>query len=132
MSEAPHLEHVNYDKNSQVLDREQVDMLFMCDEGEEDQELARELFGLFVSESEAKLAALSQVCAQGDRAHLSNIVHFIAGSAGNLGLARLAAFYRGVEHAIDDEKLTDISDIEPALRGEFELACDAFLTGYNL
>jgi len=114
------------------MDREQIDMLLMSDEGDPDTSLARELFDLFASESATKLEALPEVCAQGDVQQLRNIVHFIAGSAGNLGLARLAAFYRAIECAIDQQQLTDISTVEPLVRCEFELAREAFRADFNL
>jgi len=114
------------------MDREQIDMLLMGDEGDPDTSLAQELFDLFANESALKLKALPEVCAKGDLLQLSNIVHFIAGSAGNLGLARLAAFYRAIERAIDEQQLTDISSVEPPILREFELARDAFRADFNL
>lgn len=132
MPEAPHIDYVHYDENCSIMDREQIDMLIMGDEGDEDTTLARELFDLFANESAAKLEALPEVCAQGDVLQLRNIVHFIAGSAGNLGLARLASLYRGIEQAIDEKQLTDISQIETPIRREFELARDAFREDFNL
>ncbi|MGZ0654066.1 Hpt domain-containing protein [Coraliomargarita sp. W4R53] len=132
MPESPHIDHVEYDENCLIMDREQIDMLIMGDEGDEDTTLARELFDLFSTESEAKLEELPEVCAQGNSLQLRNIVHFIAGSAGNLGLARLAAFYRAIEHAIDAKQLVDISKVERPIRLEFELAREAFRVDFNL
>ena len=65
-------------------------------------------------------------------AQLRNVVHFIAGSAGNLGLARLAAFYRAIEFALDEKRLTDLSSVEAPIRREFECARDAFRDNFNL
>ena len=132
MSEAPRINHVHYDGNCPIMDREQIDMLLMNDEDDMDTELAGELFELFESESMAKLDALPKVCEQGDALALRNIVHFIAGSAGNLGLARLAAFYRGIERALDEESLTDLSACEQPIRLEFECARDALRAEFNL
>lgn len=132
MPQAPQIEHVHYDTESPVMDREQIDMLLMGDEDDVESSLARELFELFVTESAEKLDALPEVCAQGDALKLRNIVHFIAGSAGNLGLARLAAFYRAIERAIDEGALTEISDCEPPIRQEFEYAREAFRANFNL
>lgn len=132
MPEAPQIEHVHYDTESPVMDREQIDMLLMSDEDDADTSLARELFELFVTESTEKLEALPEVCARGDTRKLRDIVHFIAGSAGNLGLARLAAFYRGIERAIDENALTDISGCEQPIRQEFEYAREAFRADFNL
>ncbi|MBT62597.1 MAG: hypothetical protein CML13_05225 [Puniceicoccaceae bacterium] len=132
MPEAPYIKHVKYDENSPIIDREQLDMLVVSDGREDDLELAGELFELFANESAAKLYALPEVCSQGDANQLRNIVHFVAGSAGNLGLARLSAFYRGIEQAIDEQRLTDLSEVEAPIRYEFEIARDAFRTNFNL
>lgn len=131
MPAAPQIDHVHYDENCPIMDREQIDMLIMGDEGDTDTALARELFELFANESASKLDNLAEVCARGDLLQLRSIVHFIAGSAGNLGLARLAAFYRAIEQAIDVKQLTDISGCEQAIRQEFEYARDAFRADFN-
>lgn len=120
------------------MDREQIDMLLMSDEddaageGGADTSLACELYVLFETESAAKLGELSAVCARGDTYALRNIVHFISGSAGNLGLARLCAFYRAIERAIDQSLLTEISACEQPIREEFEYACEAFRAEFGL
>lgn len=132
MSEAPIVENVQYDEHALVMDREQIDMLIMGDEGDADTSLARELFELFATESAAKLDGLPEICASGDLGKLRDSVHFVAGSAGNLGLARLALFYCGIEQAIDQGTLTDISGIEGVIRQEFEVACEAFRADFDL
>jgi HPt (histidine-containing phosphotransfer) domain-containing protein len=132
MPEAPTIENVHYDINSPIMDREQIDMLLMSDDGDPQTSLARELFHLFVNESSAKLEPLPEVCATGDLLQLRNMVHFVAGSAGNLGLARLAAFYRAIERAIDQGRLTDISDVEAPIRHEFGYAREAFRADFSL
>lgn len=132
MSEAPQIENVEYDLSAPVMDRELIDMLIMGDGGDANVALARELFELFSTESAAKLDALDEICASGDLKRLRDAVHFVAGSAGNLGLARLAAFYRGVENAIDRGALVDISKCEASIKGEFEAAREAFRSDFNL
>lgn len=132
MSQAPILENVHYDEQAPVMDREQIDMLIMSDEGDADTSLARELFELFANESASKLDNLAEICASGDLLQLRNAVHFVAGSAGNLGLARLAAFYRGIEQAIDMGALKDISGVEHVVRQEFDVARDAFRADFGL
>ena len=41
MPEAPHIDNVYYDENSLIMDREQIDMLIMGDEGDEDGSIAK-------------------------------------------------------------------------------------------
>ena len=132
MPKAPQIAHVDYDSESPIMDRELIDMLLMDDGDGTDLTLARELFDLFATESARKLDALPAVCAESDTQKLREIVHFIAGSAGNLGLARLAAFYRGIERAIDGGELTDLTGCEAPIRQEFVYARDAFRADFNL
>ena len=126
MPEAPVIEGVEYDTESPVLDREQIDTLLMADDDAESKALLRQLYDLFREEGEEKLEGLDAACSANDLAALRKIVHFVAGSAGNLGLVRLSRFYRGVEHAIDNGTLTDASACEVPLRQEFDTACASF------
>ena len=114
------------------MDRNQIDTLILGDESNADTTLVCELFDLFVNEGATKLEALPTVCAQGDVQELRSIVHFIVGSACHLGLVRLAAFYRAIERAVDEEQLTDITEVEAPIRREFELAREAFRADFNL
>jgi len=131
MSTAPSLENVEYDTHAPVMDREQIDMLIMSDAGDADTSLAKELFELFASESSGKLDGLAEICASGDLRAFRDVIHFVAGSAGNLGLARLAAFYRGIECAVDEGCLKDITGVEDVVRGEFEIALEAFKADFE-
>lgn len=132
MPDAPSIDHVIYDQTAPILDREQIDMLLMGDEDDVDTSLAAELFELFSVESSKKLEALPDVCARGDLLQLRNILHFVAGSAGNLGLVRLSVFYRGIERALDQNLLTDISGLRAPICQEFELARTAFRAGFGV
>ena len=132
MSTAPKIENVHYDETCPIMDRDQIDSLILGDVGDTDTSLVRELFDLFVNEGSTKLEALSTVCAQGDVQELRSIVHFIVGSACHLGLGRLAAFYRAIERAVDEQQLTDIKEVEAPIRREFELAREAFRADFNL
>ncbi|MEC8209705.1 MAG: Hpt domain-containing protein, partial [Verrucomicrobiota bacterium] len=100
-------------------------------ESNADTTLVRELFDLFVKEGASKLEALPSVCTQGDVQELRSIVHFIVGSACHLGLVRLAALYRAIERAIDEQQLTDITEVEGPILYEFELAREAFCADFN-
>ncbi len=127
MSQKIDIPGVAFDPSTPVMDREQIDMLLMVGDGEDDSTaLVRELFGLFKGESSDKLKSLDSVCAANDTDELRKMVHFIAGSAGNLGLAHLSGFYRGVEQAIDEGGLTDLSQCADPIRSAFEDGCAAF------
>lgn len=132
MSAHPTIPSVAYDPETPAMDREQIDMLLMVEDGEDSTSLVRELFDLFEGEGREKLLDLDQVCEANDLAELRKIVHFVAGSAGNLGLARLSAFYRAIEHSIDTGALSQIADCAPPIHAEFEAACDAFQAEFGL
>ncbi|HAV12816.1 MAG TPA: hypothetical protein DCX06_04875 [Opitutae bacterium] len=123
---------VAFDQDTPVMDREQIEMLLLIDDEEESMALIGELFNLFDSESRAKLAELERVCMANAVVDLRKIVHFIAGSAGNLGLARLAAFYRAIEHSIDSGALGDISSAAAPIRAEFEAGSAAFKAEFGI
>ena len=131
MSTAPRIKHVHYDETCPIMDRKQIDTLILGNESNADTTLVRELFDLFVKEGASKLEALPSVCTQGDVQELRSIVHFIVGSACHLGLVRLAAFYRAIERAIDEQQLTDITEVEGPILYEFELAREAFRADFN-
>ena len=131
MSTASKIENVHYDETCPIMDRSQIDTLILGDESNVDNTLVRELFDLFVKEGAAKLEALPTVCSRGDLLELRNIVHFIVGSACHLGLVRLAAFYRAIERAVDEQRLIDITEVEAPIRREFELAREAFRADFN-
>ncbi|HKK18155.1 MAG TPA: Hpt domain-containing protein [Opitutales bacterium] len=126
MPEAPKIKNVHYDDSLPLMDREQIDMLLMADDEEESDALVRELFALFDTESSAKLDELDRICRERDAEGLRKLVHFIAGSAGNLGLARLSAFYRGIERAIDQGELEDFDGCAKLIPREFELSRGEF------
>ena len=132
MSTAPKIENVHSDETCPIMDRNQIDTLILGDESNADNTLVRELFDLFVNEGAAKLEALPTVCARGDLLEHRNIVHFIVGSACHLGLVRLAAVYRAIERAVDEQRLIDITEVEAPIRREFELAREAFRADFNL
>ncbi|HAQ57455.1 MAG TPA: hypothetical protein DEA16_03045 [Opitutae bacterium] len=133
MSQQFYISGVNYDQSIPVMDREQIDMLLMIDAGDDDSAtLVQELFELFKSESSDKFKKLDVVCAANDIQALRKIVHFVAGSAGNIGLARLSGFYREIEKAIDLGKLTDLSQCAAPIQTAFREACEAFAVEFSV
>lgn len=132
MPEAPQIENVRYDTSAPLMDREQIDMLLMAEDDEESNSLARELFILYETGSREKLSELDRICRERDSDALRKLVHFIAGSAGNLGLVRLSAFYRAIEHAIDEGVLEDYEACARLIPIEFDLSCKEFSKALGL
>ncbi|MEM8868238.1 MAG: Hpt domain-containing protein [Verrucomicrobiota bacterium] len=127
MQSAPEISGVEYDDSLPILDMEQLEMLVLVDEDDDaSHELVRELYDLFSTESREKLEGLAEACRVEDRATVRKIIHFVAGSAGNLGLSRLCSFYRGIERGIDINSLIDLSSLAELAVQEFELASKAF------
>lgn len=114
------------------MDREQIEMLLMSDGEDEPTDLIRDLFELFETESREKLHELEKVCMANAVLDLRKIIHFVAGSAGNLGMARLAVFYRAIEQAIDLGELKYLGNAPEPIRAEFEAGCKAFKAEFNL
>jgi HPt (histidine-containing phosphotransfer) domain-containing protein len=132
MSEDLFLSSIQYDRDTPMMDREQIDMLLMVDDGDDSTALIRELHQLFVTESREKLSGLERVCMANAVGDLRKIVHFIGGSAGNLGLSRLGVFYRAIENAIDSGGLTDLTCAAGPIRREFERAVAVFEEEFHL
>ncbi len=133
MSQEFYISGVDFDQSISVMDREQIDMLLMIDDDDDDStSLVRELFELFQRESSEKFKSLDAVCEANDIEALRKIAHFVAGSAGNLGLARLSGFYRGIEQAIDNGTLTDLAQCAAPIRTAFREACEAFAAEFSV
>lgn len=122
----PQIDGVSYDPNLPVLEREQLEMLLMADDDEDGLEIIREIFEIFCRESSEKFSGLDAACLEGDQTTLRKMVHFVAGSAGNLGLSRMCGFYRAIEQAIDTGTLVDLSQCAEPIRKEFEYGCEVF------
>ena len=117
---------ITVDTNLPTVDREHLEMLLMADEGEDATALVREIYGLYRQESDEKMAQLDTICAANELLQLRNAVHFVAGSAGNLGMVRLSSFLRAIEEAIDAQAITKPILLIAPIRSEYRIACDAF------
>jgi len=132
MYTAPQITNVEYDLSCPVMDRGQIEMLFMTENSEELKVMVRELFEIFETEALEKMVELGPICRQRDVVKLSKLVHFIAGSAGNLGLNRMNAFFCGIEHALDEGRLEDFEAAEKMIRQEFEFSCEMFRKEFGI
>jgi HPt (histidine-containing phosphotransfer) domain-containing protein len=133
MSDAPHVQHVEYDAAAPIMERGQIDMLLMGDESEDETNLLiREIFAIYQTEAVEKLSELDQICRNRDGEALRKLVHFIAGSAGNLGMMRLCAFYRGIERAINAGVLEDYEACAKLIPREYDLGCEQFTRTLDL
>lgn len=132
MPEKPHIEGVRYDPELPVLDREQLEVLVFAGDDEDGMDLIRNIYEIFVAEAQEKISALELACRDNDTIALRKTVHFIAGSAGTLGLMRMSGFFRAVEFAIDAGNLTEISHCLGPIRDEFVYGCEVFQREFEI
>ena len=134
MSEALEIEKIDYERSQPLVDHDQIDGLLRTDPSSDsvDLELAGDLIELFKSENGRELERLPEVCSGGDLTEFRQIVHFVAGSAGNMGMAHLHAFLSATEKAVDQGKLADLSGAAPKIQGEYEASIQAFCEAFKL
>jgi HPt (histidine-containing phosphotransfer) domain-containing protein len=124
---------VEYDPTTPSINHEQIEMLMMVDEDEGDSSaFLLELYDLFRTESEKKLSTVEAICAVNDVEALRKVVHFIGGSAGNIGIACLAGFYRAVEQAINEGRLTDVTQCAEPIQAAFTAGCSVFCGEFGI
>lgn len=106
--------------------------MFLMDE-DDGTEIVRELFDLFLKESGARLPELRGFCAANDQSSVRKTIHFIAGSAANIGMCRLATYFRAIENAIDNGSLPplDKSSADRIFR-HYEQGCADFRAALGL
>ena len=125
-------ETIDHFSDRPIVDEEQIEMLRMVDEDDSGGGLVAELYGLFHQESSEKLKTLGDVCAANDRVQFRKIIHFIAGSAGNIGFMRLNLALRAVEEGIDTDQIMDITQAEAPVQDLFNHSCQYLVSTYNL
>ena len=114
-------EDFGVDENLPILDTAQIEML-----REMGDDLVTEILESFTEEVEPRLNTLEQRCAQRDEKQLKDDIHFVAGSAANLGLLRLAELCRNIEEQIKNQTLNTWDKIPQTVRDEYTTALEAF------
>ncbi|GEM_PF-6524679 len=122
------IEKFSYQSTMPLVDVEQLNSLLMLSDDEPDISLAKELFDLFQEESGRRLAELDSVCLGNDVGQFCKILHFLAGSAGNIGMNRLMDLFHAVERDIEAKKIQDIRDAGPEVFRLYEASCSKFKT----
>jgi HPt (histidine-containing phosphotransfer) domain-containing protein len=118
---------VAFNPETPAIDQEQIDMFVMDENDEDGRAMVLEVFELFLRESGQRLPELRACCATDDRAGVRKILHFIAGSAANIGLLRLATYFRAVEYAIDEDSVGPLDAAAAAgMVQHYEQACADF------
>lgn len=92
---------VTVDSAHPLVDRSHLELL-VGSNFEESRELLDDLISLFEEENGPHLQELRQTCESNDLDQTIRHIHFIAGSSGNMGLARLSKYCRALESAARD------------------------------
>tara|TARA_B100000989_G_scaffold21999_1_gene14472 strand:- start:1290 stop:1679 length:390 start_codon:yes stop_codon:yes gene_type:complete len=111
------------DESMAPLDAEQIAILAPDNDNEDS--MLGDLLEVFIAESESRLAEIAQFCQAQDAQALRVPVHFIAGSAANLGAARISQLCRQVEVAILDDSFDGYSDLPQILQNEYQVGLSA-------
>lgn len=126
MEQISEIDGIEYDRDLPLFDGDHFSGVFDPENPDARKSLLLEIFGLFREECGSRVEAVERFFGQAaDTVYRENI-HFIAGSAANLGMARLAGLCRGVEQAIIVGRTFDLSACRVALRREYESSCEAF------
>ena len=117
---------LEFDSSTPIIDRDQIEMLLGDDGDDGDLGLVIELFEMFCDEIDEKLSELDEACKNNESNELRKIVHYIGGSAGNLGMFRLSVYYRAIENSIDANELVDLSKYHSSLHDVYKEAREAY------
>lgn len=107
-----------------ILDGEQIEMLQAAGE-----DLLDELIDTFTTECEPRLGMLDMACQAKDTEEIRSHTHFIAGSAANIGLLRLATLCRNIEEQIKESRYTEYGVTHMAVATEFSHGMADLLEG---
>jgi len=82
-------------------------------------EFVREIAGIFIEDTQDRLAELDRDLAEGDAAKFARAAHSIKGSAANMGAAALGAAARRLEAEAKDAGLGCAGPLLEAVKAEF-------------
>jgi CheY-like chemotaxis protein/HPt (histidine-containing phosphotransfer) domain-containing protein len=102
----------------------------MVERLDNDEEIAREIAGIFVESSEGLFAELADAIPKGDLEAVRTRAHSIKGSAGNIGATALYDLATAMEFAGRDGKLDEAERLLPKLRANLD-EVNAVLTNWS-
>ena len=101
--------------DSELIDWEQLEMIFGEDEDEFDEEMG-ELFHEFVADGNARIVGIKAMTFDSDKDEIARESHKLKGSSSNFGFARVASSLANIENNIEsisaDEYLASLSQAE--------------------
>lgn len=126
MDYVPEISGVTYDRGLPLFDPAHFDGIFDSGDPAARKKILLEIYGLFREEAGSSVVSLYSTHGEMADEEMREIVHSIAGSAANMGMARLAGLCRGVEQAIIEGNSFEKEVCCSAVRAEYEAACAAF------
>jgi HPt (histidine-containing phosphotransfer) domain-containing protein len=93
---------MNHYNSTPIINQEQLEMLCMAAE-DQAKVLIEDLKNSFVQSWSSRRGELEEACEVRDSGGLRKVAHALSGSAGNLGLGRLASICREIEMLIDSK-----------------------------
>jgi HPt (histidine-containing phosphotransfer) domain-containing protein len=87
------------------------------------------LIGVFIEESQARIAQLVAAETAGHPATMQRLAHALKGSAGAVGARRLEQICRAIYEAALEDRAGDASKLHAPLEQCFELTCELLRKG---
>ncbi len=103
-----------------IIDQEAIENLRAL--SPEDDSFVREIIGVFLEDTPARIEELKRSHAAGDAATFSRAAHSIKGSSSNLGAARLRSAAERLEHDAKSHDLSGLDTMIPEIEAEFSAA----------
>lgn len=113
------------DASIDLIDQEHLTML-VGPEPAEAGDLLDDLIALFREENEPHFDDLSQACTDSDTEAATKHIHFIAGSSGNMGLARLSTYCRAAESSLREGSTSACPELYTSIQGLYQSSIEAF------
>lgn len=115
--------------DSELIDWEQLEMIFGEEEDEFDEDMA-ELFHEFVEDGNVQFGKIDATDFSSDRATIAKESHKLKGSASNFGFSRVAGILAHIEDDIATLSSEDFSKSIQEARVGFEKSIEAVMARY--
>lgn len=119
-----------YPVQQPLLDTEQITSLRMALGGESS--FAEDLIDTFEAECTPALDRLYLACKKMDIREMSNISHFMAGSASNIGLLRFSRLCRNLEELLTDGFTPEFQALPEQFKAEYAASLKAIREEFGL
>lgn len=109
------------EQDTEYLDNEQVELLSMA-AGDAGNAFFEDLIETFKNECTPRLERLGDAIAEKSLEEIKRHIHFIAGSAANIGLSRLSRLCRKIEEQCDENTFSAFDQCRQVVSSEVEIS----------